>query len=114
MGIGARIRELRLSQGLSQTELGKKVGLSQKAITTYERETREPGIETIKALAAVFQVSVESLFKEGHKGQAAPKPSKRLAKNKRSLKAQQLFETLTPTEQRIVLKQIELMAKAAK
>lgn len=113
MGIGMRIRELRLKQGLSQSELGKKIGLTQKAITTYERETREPNIETIKALAKALGASVEALFGEGRKSEPGPMPP-RIAKNKRSLKAQQLFETLSPNEQRVLLKQIELMAKAGK
>lgn len=101
-----RIRELRVGQGLSQADLGKKIGLTQKAITTYERETREPNIETIKALAKVFGVSVEALFGEGRKGEPSPKLP-RVAKNKRSLKVQELFDQLPPNEQRVVLKQIK-------
>ena len=103
MGIGIRIRELRLSHGLSQDELGRKVNLSQKAITTYERETREPSIKTIKALAKVLGVSVEALF-----GEKAEQPLKgvRVAKNKRSVKVQELFDQLPPNEQRAILMQI--------
>ena len=106
MGIGIRIRELRQGQSLSQVELGRQIGLSQKAITSYELETREPSIETIKALAKVLGVKVEALFGEGRKGEQASKPV-RVAKNKRSVKVQELFDQLPPNEQRVVLKQIK-------
>lgn len=109
MGIGIRIRDLRKSQGLSQAELGRRIGLSQKAVTSYERETREPSVKTIKALAKVLGVTVEALFGESRKQEPAPKPE-RVAKNKRSVKVQELFGKLSANEQRVVLKQIELMA----
>ena len=112
MGIGNKIRELREKQGFTQTELGKKIGLSQKAVTSYERETREPGVETIQALAKALGVKVEDLFSGGANGSATKVPrTHRAAKNKRSLVVQELFEKLPPQEQRIVLKQIKLMAQ---
>lgn len=87
------------------------VGLSQKAVTSYEREVREPGVETIKALAKALGVAVEDLFGEGQGKQEPVSKPARVAKNKRSLKVQELFEKLSPNEQRVVLRQIELMAK---
>jgi transcriptional regulator with XRE-family HTH domain len=115
MNVGARIREHRKAKGLSQVELGQKVGLSQKTITNYERGEREPSLDTLRDLAKALEVPFERLvvLDEGKKSEPPPK-SPRVAKNKRSLKAQKLFEALSPTEQRVILKQIELMAKAAK
>jgi uncharacterized protein YbjT (DUF2867 family) len=59
-------------------------------------------------------VKVEELFS----GSAAAKPlrkagqeTRRVARNKRSLAAQELFEKLPPQEQWLVLKQIKLMAQ---
>lgn len=53
-----RLKELRKSKGLSQVELAKKTGISNQAISFYEREKRYPKIETWQKLADHFNVSV--------------------------------------------------------
>ena len=55
---GMKIKELRLLAGLSQEELGKRVGLQRAAINKYETGsvTNIP-IRTIEKLATVFDVS---------------------------------------------------------
>ena len=53
-----RLKELRKSQGLSQVELAKRTGISNQAISFYEREKRHPKIETWQKLADYFNVSV--------------------------------------------------------
>ena len=44
MGIGYRIKEARERLGLTQTELGQKVGVTGSAITNYEKETSHPKV----------------------------------------------------------------------
>lgn len=39
MTIGKRIRDLRIKQGLSQTELGEKIGIQRSRMNKYEMET---------------------------------------------------------------------------
>lgn len=53
-----RLKELRKFQGLSQVELAKRTGISNQAISFYEREKRNPKIETWQKLADYFNVSV--------------------------------------------------------
>ena len=53
-----RLKELRKSKGLSQVELAKKTGISNQAISFYERGERHPKIETWQKLADYFNVSV--------------------------------------------------------
>ena len=48
--IGERIKELRLEQGLTQMQLGKLIGVSQKAIDYWERSVNEPKSSYIIAL----------------------------------------------------------------
>ena len=57
-----RIKELRCSLGLTQAELGEKVGLNQTAIGKYEREQLEPTIETLKKMSAIFECSIDYLI----------------------------------------------------
>ena len=56
-----RIKELRQSKGLSQSELAQKVGISNQAISHYETGKRYPKIEKWQKLADFFNVSVPYL-----------------------------------------------------
>lgn len=59
---GERLRSARLKTGLSQTELGKAVGLSQSMVGALERGDREPSVETARALADRLGVSLAWLL----------------------------------------------------
>ena len=55
---GQRIKELRLLSGMSQEELGKRVGVQRAAINKYEKGTVENiPIKTIESMANIFEVS---------------------------------------------------------
>lgn len=55
---GTRIRELRLIAGMSQEELGRRVGVQRAAVQKYEKGTVENiPIRTIENIANVFNVS---------------------------------------------------------
>ena len=53
-----RIKELRKSHGLSQTELARETGISNQAVSFYENGKRQPKIETWQKFADFFNVSV--------------------------------------------------------
>lgn len=58
INIGIRIKELRIIRGLSQEELGRRVGVQRAAINKYEKGTvTNIPIATIEKLAYVFEVS---------------------------------------------------------
>lgn len=52
-----RIKECRKSEGLSQAELGKLIGLTDKAIGHYEKGIREPKLATLEKLADALSVN---------------------------------------------------------
>jgi len=55
---GARIKELRTLAGMSQEELGRRVGVQRAAINKYEKGTVENiPIKTIEKIAITFDVS---------------------------------------------------------
>ena len=60
--IAERIKELRTEKGLSQAQLGKAIGTSQKAIDFWEREVHEPKASYIIALCDFFGVSADYLL----------------------------------------------------
>ena len=59
--IGRRIREIRISLGLSQAELGEKVGLNADRIQKYENGARKPKPELLKEIAGALGVSTLAL-----------------------------------------------------
>lgn len=57
-----RIRDLRNEFQLTQEELGKKIGQTKSNISKYETGALEPGIDTIKRLAQIFNVSIDYIL----------------------------------------------------
>lgn len=59
---GQRLRELRNGHSISQSELAKHIGVSKSSINMYERDEREPGFETLEAIADYFNVNMDYLM----------------------------------------------------
>lgn len=57
-----RMKQLRLKKGMSQSELGKIIGVSPSTIGMYEQERRIPEVNTLKKLASFFNVSIDYLL----------------------------------------------------
>ena len=60
---GNRLYQLRKKAGLSQAQLGEKVGLSNKAVSKWENGLAKPGLEIVHRLADVLCVSVDDLLR---------------------------------------------------
>lgn len=62
MSIGEKIKELRTEKDLSQMQLAKMVGVSQKAIDYWERNVNEPKASYIIALVNFFDITFDEFF----------------------------------------------------
>ncbi len=62
MCIGEKIKELRLEKGLSQQNLAKLIGVSQKAIDYWERNINEPKASYIIMLVKTFEITFDEFF----------------------------------------------------
>lgn len=60
--LGVRITALRKAKGLSQTEVGKALGVSFQQVQKYERGTNRIGAGRLHAIANFFAVPVSSLY----------------------------------------------------
>lgn len=60
--IGNTIRELRKNKKMSQSELGKFVGVSQTTVTAWETGRAEPSSTYVSKLADLFNVSTDYLL----------------------------------------------------
>ena len=59
--IGLRIRTMRNSRNMTQQDLAKAIDQSPSSITMYETGRREPDLETLEAMADVFNVTLGSI-----------------------------------------------------
>lgn len=60
--LGKRLKELRLSNGLKQTDLAKILDMSERGYRHYELSEREPNLEMLITLADYFNVSTDYLL----------------------------------------------------
>ena len=57
-----RLKELRSEKGLSQQQLAKLIGVSQKAIDFWEKGINEPKASYVVALSKFFDISADYLL----------------------------------------------------
>lgn len=62
MQIGNKLKELRISEGLTQQELSMKLGISRVNYTRYETDKVRPDYETLIKLADFYNVSLDEIF----------------------------------------------------
>mgnify|MGYP000509055778 CR=1 FL=1 len=60
--IGKRIRNIRILNGLSQSELGEKLGLTADRIQKYENGARNPKVSMIFRIANALDVNAAALY----------------------------------------------------
>ncbi len=70
-----RIKNLRESSGLGQSDLAKMAGITQAQVSNYEVGKQFPGLETAAKLAAAFGITVAELIGETDPKPAAPRPA---------------------------------------
>ncbi len=60
--LNEKIKELRTSFGISQTELASKIGVSKQCVSNWENDNVLPSVEMIITLAKFFKVSTDYLL----------------------------------------------------
>ena len=60
--LGMMISTLRKEKGMTQLELAEKMGVTDKAVSKWERDLSFPDINSIPKLAEIFEVSVDDLM----------------------------------------------------
>ena len=61
--LGMMIAELRKEKGMTQLELAEKMGVTDKAVSKWERDLSCPDINSLPNLAEILGVSVDHLTK---------------------------------------------------
>ena len=63
--LGSKISRLRREKGMTQEELGEKLGVSSQAVSKWENDVSCPDIMALPTLAAVLGVTVDALLSDG-------------------------------------------------
>ena len=72
MEVGRRIRAQRLVRGLSQTDLGKSLGITFQQVQKYEKGANRVGAGRLTRIAEVLNVPVAFFFSSIEQGGAGP------------------------------------------
>ena len=63
MKLKNRLKELRARDGLNQTDLAKKAGVSRQTVSLLERDEYTPSVVIALKIAQIFNESVENVFR---------------------------------------------------
>ena len=109
------LKKLREEKGLTQSELGKELGISPSTIGMYEQGRRVPDVPILKKMSAFFNVSIDYLL-ENVNHNVPMKMPKDL--NKFLQQSEIIFDgdtyNLTDEERELVIKSLEVAFLAAK
>ena len=76
MTLGRMIAQLRKEKGLTQLELAQLMGVTDKAVSKWERNLSFPDVASLPKLAEVLGTSVDELLEVKTAAQEEPAPSK--------------------------------------
>ena len=74
MSIAENIKRIRLEHGLSQAELGKIAGVSDKAVSTWELGLKTPRMGAVEKMANYFGITKSAIVDDVQPTPAAPIP----------------------------------------
>lgn len=86
--IGAFIAALRKANGMTQQELADRLGVSNKAVSRWERDENAPDLSLIPAIAEIFGVTCDELLKGErifHNAEEPTKPEPKVDKQRKTL-----------------------------
>ncbi len=104
--VGDRLARLRREREISQSELGAKIGSTQRVVSFYESNRIRIPAETLLRIGDVLKVSIYELL-----GRAA---ASRPPMNRQVWKVVEQIQTLPPREQRPLLRMIDAYVKEAR
>lgn len=64
MGVGSRILELRINNGLTQEQLAEKLGVSRQSVSKWEMEQSLPEIDKVIMMSRLFSVGTDDILLE--------------------------------------------------
>lgn len=81
MSISENIKNLRLKYNLSQKELAMIAGVTDKAVSTWEKGTKEPRMGTIQKIADHFGIRKSDLIEDSNTLPLTPRDERQIAED---------------------------------
>ena len=109
MSVAKNIKRIRQEKGLTQKELGEKIGISQEAISLMEIGARKPKVDTAKKIADALNVSVMDIIELCDEKRINNKETEVLESEEEAVEevmvkiTQDRFEKLLDTETRVAV-----------
>ena len=66
--LGEKIKRLRNSQNMTQTELAERLNITKSTVSSYENDSRLPSYDVLIKMAQLFNVTIDSLLMDERKG----------------------------------------------
>ena len=85
MSIGENIKQQRLSLGLTQDKLGEMLGVTGKAVSTWEKGTKIPRMPIIKRLSELFEIPKSQLIDDDSDKKLGSRESCRIITDEQTL-----------------------------
>jgi transcriptional regulator with XRE-family HTH domain len=101
---GKRLFSTRKARGISQAELGEKIGLSKRMVSFYEGDTQGPPVDVVIKMAAVLNVTTSYLLGESPMKIIKDEMTPSIRKHVDTL------QKLPPKDQKAVMRMIEGLA----
>ena len=60
--IGKNIKKIRTEKGMTQEQLAESLHVTRQAVSNWEQGKSQPDVETLSAMAEVFEVPMENLI----------------------------------------------------
>jgi transcriptional regulator with XRE-family HTH domain len=106
---GDRLKQIRKSQGLTQTELGARMGISQRLVAYYESEGGSPSPELVVRFAEALEVNPDALLGT----QKKKRPAAESPENVRVWKRFRRIQELPESDRKTVLRMIDAFVEGA-
>lgn len=100
-----RLKELRDEAGLSQGDIAEKFSVAQNTVSSWENGKRDPDTDTVKKIAAFFDVSIDYLLGVSDRKKAPSKEDAGLSAEEAELL--ELFRSASPALQDAALRVLE-------
>jgi len=104
---GQRLARLRQAQDYTQPELGELVGVSSRALCSYERDQREPPAHVLPDMAKHLNVSLDELM-----GSEDIRSQKQPAISRRWVRKFEQIDQLTDRKQRAIMQVLDMALKS--
>lgn len=104
MAIADRIRQLRQEKRWTQAELGERVGVHQKQVSSYERGVNVPSTDVLIKLAEAFDVTLDFLAFE-----AQGQPAKLNIQDRELLRRFEAVDGLSEQEKALAKQMLDLL-----